>query len=153
MINEGGILMVKLGQTDVKFELKSEARRAVLRADPTEVPRLVLLGIKGPSQFVVGALGLMGLLLIDSYFITVTDRSLYVHRGPRLRNRPEKLVHVIPRARTAGLVTRVKRGKAWNALYLRFPGDKKPTRLNISYLSRDEMERFLVEFPETAVRA
>ncbi|MGW2277994.1 hypothetical protein [Streptomyces sp. NPDC001770] len=144
--------MATLGKTGVKFELKSEVRRAVLRADPTEVPRLVLIGVSGAGQYVMAGLGLLGLLLIDSYFLTVTDRSIFVHRGPRLKNRPEKLVHVIPRAQSAGLVTRVKRGKTWNVLCLRFPGDKKPTRLNVSYYSRDELERFLNDFPEGAAR-
>ncbi|MFD6420805.1 hypothetical protein [Streptomyces sp. NPDC060198] len=145
--------MARLGTPDVKFELKSEARRAVLRVDPTEKPGLVLLGTRGPAALAVGALGPMGLLLIYTYFITVADRSLYVHRGPRLRNRPEELVHVIPRDQTGGLVARVKRGKARNALYLRLPGKARPTRLNVSYHSRDELERFLREFPEGGVRA
>ncbi|MFF1840015.1 hypothetical protein ACFVXE_38645 [Streptomyces sp. NPDC058231] len=145
--------MTKLGQTDPKLELKSEARRAVLHTDPTEVPRLVLLAVDGPSPYLMGNLGLMGMLLVSTYFITVTNRSIYVHRGPRLNPRPKKLVHVIPLAQTGSLVTRVKRGGSWNALHLQFPGDAKPTRLNISFHSRDEMERFLKRFPERAVHA
>ncbi|MGW1736320.1 hypothetical protein ACWD8L_33515 [Streptomyces sp. NPDC005133] len=139
--------------TDPKLELKSEARRAVLRIDPTEVPRLVLIGIDGPSQYLMGLFGPMGLLLINTYFITVTNRSVYVHRGPRLKNRPEKLLHVIPLAQADGLVTRVKRGSGWNALYLQFPGNAKPTRLNVSFRLGDEMDRFLKMFPERTVHA
>ncbi|MFE7330804.1 hypothetical protein ACFU8W_38865 [Streptomyces sp. NPDC057565] len=138
---------------ELKLQLKSEARQAVLRADPTEVPRLVLIGIDGPSQYLMGLFAPMSLLLINTYFITVTNRSVYVHRGPRLRNRPENLLHVIPLAQADGLVTRVKRGNAWNALYLQFPGNAKPTRLNISFHLGDEMDRFLKKFPEGAVHA
>ncbi|MCX5401066.1 hypothetical protein [Streptomyces sp. NBC_00102] len=145
--------MVQLGKTDVKFELKSKARRAVLNADPTEVPGLVLLGVSGGSQYVMGGLGVLGLLLIDTYFITVTNRSVYVHRGTRLSNSPDKLIHVIPLAQADGLVARVKWGKRQSVLRLRFPGRKRPTRMNVSYHSRDELERFVTKFPEGAVRA
>ncbi|WP_282203998.1 hypothetical protein [Kitasatospora fiedleri] len=139
-----------LGTTNLKLDLQSEARRAVLRADPTEAPRLVLLAVDGPSQFLMGFLGPVGLLLMKSYFLTVTERSVYVHRGPRVRNRPEELVHVIPREQADGLVARVRRGRAWNALYLRLPGGAKPTRLNVSFHSRPELEDFLKKFPAPA---
>jgi hypothetical protein len=118
-----------------------------VRADPNEVPRTVLLAIDGPSQYLMGGLGLFGMLMIKSYFLTVTDRSIYVHSGPRLKNRPQNLVHVIPRDQAVGLVTRVKRGRTWNALYLQFPGNAKPTRLNVSFHSRDDLEDFLKKFP------
>lgn len=142
--------MAKLGAVDARSELISEARRAVRRLDPTEKPGLVLIGISGSAPLAMSALGPMGTLLVDRYLLTVTARSLYVHRGSLLKNRPGKLVHVIPLAETGGLVARVKRGKARSALYLRFPGKAKPTRLSITYLSRDEMERFLGMFPEGA---
>ncbi|WP_329133922.1 hypothetical protein OG552_17370 [Streptomyces sp. NBC_01476] len=143
----------KLGATDRKSELKSEARQAVLRTDPTERPRLVLLAIDGPSPYFMGALGLFGIFLIKTSFITVTDRSIYVHRGLRVKNRPQNLVHVIPRDQAGGLVTRVKLGRNWNALFLQFAGDAKPTRLNVAYPSRGELEDFLKKFPLGAVRA
>lgn len=149
--------MTKLGindrMTDETLELKSEARRAVLRTDPTEVPRLVLIAIDGPSVYLTASFGPMGWLLINTYFITVTNRNVYVHRGPRRKNRPEELLHVIPLDQTDGLVTRVKRGGGWNALYLQFPGNAKPTRLNVSFRVGDEMDRFLKKFPERAVHA
>ncbi|MEV7211739.1 hypothetical protein AB0O31_01405 [Kitasatospora cineracea] len=137
----------RLGTTNLKLELKSAARQAVLRADPTEVPRSVLVAVSGPNQFLAGFLGPVGLLLVKTYFLTVTDRSVYVHRGPRTVNLPEELVHVIPRDRAAGLVAGVRLGRSWNALHLRFPGSAKPTRLNVSFHSRPELDDFLKKFP------
>jgi hypothetical protein len=101
----------------------------------------------------MGFLGPLGILLVKTYFITVTNRSVYIHSGPRVRNSPEKLVHVIPRSQAKGLVARVKRGSLWNALFLQFPGDAKPTRVNISHHSRSDMDSFLEKFPEVAVGA
>ena len=142
----------KLGATDRKSDLKLEAKRAVLRTDPTEMPRTVLLAIDG-YRYLMLSLGLFGLLLIKTYYITVTDRSIYVHSGPRLKDRPQNLVHVIPRDQAGGLVTRVKRGRNWNALYLQFPGHAKPTRLNISFDSRDDLEDFVKKFPVSTGQA
>ncbi|MGA5824268.1 hypothetical protein ACPC54_41295 [Kitasatospora sp. NPDC094028] len=130
---------------DQKLDLQSQARRAVLQLDQTERPRLVLLAISGPSQYLMGALfgGLLGLLFVKSYFISVTDRSVFVHRGPRLNPHPQELVHVIPLKDAAGLVSRAKLGRTWNALFLNLPGKTGPTRLNVSYQSRPELDGFL----------
>ncbi|MFH9355577.1 hypothetical protein [Kitasatospora sp. NPDC017646] len=128
-----------------KLELQSQARRAVLQLDQTERPRLVLLAISGPSQYLVGALfgGLLSLFLIKSYFISVTDRAVFIHRGPRLNPHPKELVHVVPLEDAGGLVSRVKLGRAWNALFLKLPGRARPTRLNVSFHSRSELDSFL----------
>ncbi|WP_369186069.1 hypothetical protein [Streptomyces sp. Y1] len=130
---------------DQKLDLQSQARRAVLRLDRTERPRLVLLAISGPSQYLLGALfgGLLGLFLVKSYFISVTDRSVFIHRGPRLNPHPQELVHVVPLADAGRLISRVKLGRSWNALFLNLPGRARPTRLNVSFHSRSELDGFL----------
>ncbi|KJK55092.1 hypothetical protein [Saccharothrix sp. ST-888] len=135
-----------------KLELQSEARRAVLNIDRTERPRLVLLAISGPSQYLIGAMGLLGMLLAKSYFLTVTDRSVYIHRGPRTNAHPRELVHVVPLKEADELVSRVKHGRSWNALFLRIPGKAKPVRLNVSFHSRPELDSFLTKLPKAPER-
>ncbi|WP_406206083.1 hypothetical protein OH807_32100 [Kitasatospora sp. NBC_01560] len=136
--------------SEKKLNLQSQARRAVLKIDPTERPRLVLLAIDGPSQYLMGAIGLLGMLVQHAYFVTVTDRAVYVHRGPRTKSAPSELVAVVPLGEAGGLVHEVKRGKVWNALFLKLPGRARPLRLNVSSHSRPELESFLKKLPGAA---
>ncbi|MFD8599591.1 hypothetical protein ACFV1L_31760 [Kitasatospora sp. NPDC059646] len=130
-----------------KLALVSEARRAVLRMDETERPRLVLLAVGGSVVRLMAALGpLLGPMLLQAYYLVVTDRSVYVMSGPRNAGGPRKLLHVAPLAEAAGLVAKVEHGTGWNSLWLRLPGRRRPLRTKVSFQSRAELDRFLAKF-------
>ncbi|MFD7644807.1 hypothetical protein ACFV4P_29635 [Kitasatospora sp. NPDC059795] len=130
---------------DRKLALVSAARRAVLRLDESERPRLVVLGVGATTNWLLAVGGLIGLMFQEAYYLAVTDRSVYVLRGPRTEMGPNRLMHVVPLAEGAGLVAKVKLGRTWNSLRLRLPGRRRPVRVKVSVFSRAELDRFLAK--------
>ncbi|PYC79511.1 hypothetical protein C7C46_14205 [Streptomyces tateyamensis] len=139
---------------DRKLDLQSQARRAVRRVDPTERCRSVLLAVGGPHPPLLLTFGgVLAMFLTSAYFLTLTDRAVYVHRGSRPEDQPEILVQVVPFEQAAGLIAKVKRGRTWNVLFLRLPGRSRSIRLNLSYQSRDDLERFVANLEKSIERA
>ncbi|OKJ05220.1 hypothetical protein [Kitasatospora sp. CB01950] len=130
---------------DRKLALVSAARRAVLRLDESERPRLVVLGVGAHTNWLLATVGVIGLMFQEAYYLAVTDRSVYVLRGPRTETGPNRLIHVVPLADAAGLVAKVKLGRTWNSLWLRLPGRRRPVRVKVSVFSRAELDRFLAK--------
>ncbi|GAA1267724.1 hypothetical protein GCM10009665_65610 [Kitasatospora nipponensis] len=105
----------------------------------------------GPSPWLnalfdeVPLLGLIVALTRKFYFLTLTNSSVVVNSASRWTNRPGEVVAVFPRA--AFPVTRVKRATIWSSIYLQFPGESSPRRLNIHRYWRDELDQLSVAFP------
>ncbi|MFJ5927100.1 hypothetical protein ACIQF6_31375 [Kitasatospora sp. NPDC092948] len=132
--------------TERQLALVSAARRAVLRMDESERPRLVVLGVGGGADWLVGAFGpWLGRRLATWYYLVATDRSVFVLTGPGGGDGPNRALHMAPLAEAAGLVAGVKRGTTWNSLWLRLPGRRRPVRVKVSYHSRTELDRFLAK--------
>ncbi|MGW4383922.1 hypothetical protein [Kitasatospora sp. NPDC004531] len=130
--------------TERKLALVSAARRAVLRADETDRPRLVVLAVGGSINWMMAVFGpLLGMMLTDAYYLVVTDRWVYVLSSSRNADGPERTVHAVALADAGTMVEKVKLGTTWNSLWLRIPGRRWPVRLKVSFHSRPELDRFL----------
>lgn len=94
-------------------------------------------GMTGPSPWfdniVVQALR-------NYYFVTLTNTSVVVNRAGRVANRPKEIVTVIPIR--AGAIARVKKGMIWGKLYLNFPGQAKPTKVNVHRKWNKDLAQF-----------
>jgi hypothetical protein len=108
----------------------------------------------GPSPWLnalfdeVPGLGLVVALTRRFYFLTLTNTSIVVNNANRFTNRPGDVVAVFPR--DAVPVSRVKRAAVWSSLYLQFPNDSKPTRLNVHRYWRGELDQLVTAFPAPA---
>jgi hypothetical protein len=111
-------------------------------------------GETGPSPWLnmifdrVPGLGIVVMALRRYYFITLTTSSVVVNHANRLTNRPGEIAAVYPRS--AFPVTRYKRGNMWSKFYLQFPGTAKPTRINVRWYWREELDTLAGAFPATA---
>ncbi len=76
----------------------------------------------------------------DYYFVTLTNTSVVVNRAGRLANRPKEIAAVIPVQ--SGAIARVKKGMIWSKLYLNFPGQAKPTKVNVHRKWNKELAQF-----------
>ncbi len=108
----------------------------------------------GPSPWLnaifdeVPLLGLIVAFTRKFYFITLTNTSIVVNSANRFTNRPGEIVAVFPR--NAVPVSKVKRATVWSSMYLHFPTDPKPRRLNIHRYWRNEFDQLLAAFPQAA---
>ncbi|MFD7730040.1 hypothetical protein ACFV6F_06615 [Kitasatospora phosalacinea] len=132
-------------RADRKAELASEARRAVLRIDGSERPRLIVMGTGEMSPHLDYLL--MTTFTLDVltyvYYLAVTDRSVYVLRGVRTTGEAKEVMAVVPLEQAGSLVEKVRHGKTWNTLWLRLPQHRRRVRMNVSLHSRPELDRFL----------
>jgi hypothetical protein len=105
----------------------------------------------GPSPWLnavfdrIPFLGLIIALTRQFYFFTLTNTSVVVNQASRWTNRPGEIVAVFPRE--AVPVSKVKRATVWSSMYIQFPGDAKPTRLNIHRYWRAELDQLIAAFP------
>ena len=108
----------------------------------------------GPSPWLnslfdeVPILGLVMAFSRRFYFLTLTNTSVVVNAANRFTNRPGEIVASFPRH--ALPVSRVKRAAVWSSMYLHFPGEAKPSRLNIHRYWRGEFDQLLAALPATA---
>jgi hypothetical protein len=111
----------------------------------------------GPSPWLnslfdeIPFLGLIIALTRKLYFLTLTNTSVVVNSANRFTNRPGDVVAAFPRH--ALPVSRVKRATVWSSMYLQFPGDAKPTRLNIHRYWRNELDQLIAVVPAQAIQA
>jgi hypothetical protein len=111
----------------------------------------------GPSPWLnaifdeIPLLGLIVALTRRTYFLTLTNSSIVVNAAGRFTNRPGDVVIAFPHE--AFPVTRVKRAAIWSSMYLQFPGDAKPTRLNIHRYWRGEFDQLIAALPQQAAAA
>jgi hypothetical protein len=108
----------------------------------------------GPSPW-LGALldeipivGLVVQLSRKFYFFTLTNTSVVVNAANRFTNRPGEVVAVFPRHQFP--VSNFNRAAVWSKFYIQFPGQDKPTRLNIHRYWRQELDQLAQAFPAGA---
>jgi hypothetical protein len=108
----------------------------------------------GPSPW-LGALldeipvvGLVVQLSRKFYFFTLTNTSVVVNSASRFTNRPGEVVAVFPRNNVP--VSNFNRAAVWSKFYIQFPGQNKPTRLNIHRYWRQELDQLAQAFPAGA---
>ncbi|HXS64832.1 MAG TPA: hypothetical protein VN767_18410 [Streptosporangiaceae bacterium] len=108
----------------------------------------------GPSPW-LGALldeipivGLVVQLSRKFYFFTLTNTSVVVNAANRFTNRPGEVVAVFPRHQFP--VSNFNRAAVWSKFYVQFPGQDKPTRLNIHRYWRAELDQLAQAFPADA---
>lgn len=126
-----------------KSTMQEQVAQAIREIEPTDRPVVTFHTITGPSPWLMNELGLIGQLFVKYYFVTLTEQVVVVHRASRVSNRPKELVHVIPLAEARDKVTDVNRNTLWSSLRFLFPGDEKPTRLNINRYWRSELDQFV----------
>jgi len=108
----------------------------------------------GPSPW-LGALldeipivGLVVQLSRKFYFFTLTNTSVVVNNASRWTNRPGEVIAVFPRHQFP--VSNFNRAAVWSKFYVQFPGQNKPTRLNIHRYWRAELDQLAQAFPAGA---
>jgi hypothetical protein len=79
------------------------------------------------------------------YFITLTNGHIVVNRAGRMTNRPKEVVVAMPLQ--ANPFSGIKKGKIWSRLYMQFPGEAKPTRMNFHRIWNADIDRFIATFP------
>ncbi|MBT2466845.1 hypothetical protein J7E97_02915 [Streptomyces sp. ISL-66] len=126
-----------------KSTMQEQVAQAIREIEPNDRPVVTFHTITGPSPWLMNELGLIGQLFVKYYFVTLTEQVVAVHRASRMSNRPKELVHVIPLDEARQLVTDVKRNMLWSSLRFQFPGEEKPTRLNINRYWRAELDQFV----------
>ena len=95
--------------------------------------------------------GMVVQLMRRFYFVTLTNTSVVINSANRFTNRPGEIVAAFPR--NALPISRLKRAAVWSSLYLQFPGETKPTRLNVDRYWRTELDQFIGGLPAPAVPA
>jgi hypothetical protein len=101
----------------------------------------------GPSPWLnaifdeIPFLGLAVALTRKLYFLTLTNSSVVVSTANRFTNRPGEVVAVFPLHQFP--VSNVNRAKIWSKLYVQFPNDAKPTRLNVHFFWHDEFDQLI----------
>ncbi|MEU9131533.1 hypothetical protein AB0D08_26075 [Kitasatospora sp. NPDC048540] len=126
-----------------KSTMQEQVAQAIAAIEPNDRPVVTFHTITGPSPWIMNELGLIGQFFVKYYFVTLTERVVVVHRAGRLANKPKELVHVIPLEQARGLVGNVRRRTLWSSLRFSFPGDQKPTRLNVARYWRAELDQFV----------
>ncbi|MEV4557461.1 hypothetical protein AB0K51_10745 [Kitasatospora sp. NPDC049285] len=127
----------------LKSTMQEQVAAAIAAIEPNDRPVVTFHTITGPSPWLMNELGLIGQLFVKYYFVTLTERVVVVHRAARMSNRPKELVHVIPIEQARTLVSDVRRNTIWSSLRFQFPGEQKPTRLNIGRYWRNELDVFV----------
>jgi len=108
-------------------------------------------GETGPSPWLnavfdeIPGLGLVISLTRSYYFFTLTTSSVVVNTANRFTNRPGEIVAVFPRAELP--VTGYKRGKVWSRFFIQLPGHTRPTRINVRWYWRQELDALAEAFP------
>jgi hypothetical protein len=95
--------------------------------------------------------GLIIALTRKYYFLTLTNTSVVVNTAGRFSNRPGEIVTSWPRESFP--VSRLKRAFTWSSMYVQFPGQSKPTRLNVHRYWRVEFDQLVAALPQQVQQA
>lgn len=108
----------------------------------------------GPSPWlnaVFDAIPLVGTVVALTrkyYFITLTNTSVVINSASRFTNRPGDVVAAFPIAQFPA--SQVNRATLWSRMYVQFPNESKPSRLNIHRYWRSEFDQLLAALPQAA---
>ncbi|MFD8543789.1 hypothetical protein [Streptomyces sp. NPDC059649] len=131
----------------IKSTTVAQVAEAVGQSDPLARP-VVTLGVGSGRHPFLSAMLSDGVGDSDSFFVTLTDRSVLFHEVQAARSRPGKLRYDIEREQVRTRIGEVRRGFLWSTFRFRFPGDTEATWLNVRRAWRPEMDRFLAALHE-----
>jgi hypothetical protein len=126
-----------------KATIQQQVADAIAQTNPADRPIVTLQSVAGPSVWLMSMLGLIGQAFLTYYFVTVTEQALVVHKASRMSNRPQEIAFAIPSGEAGGAIGEIKRNAVWSSFRLQFPGEQKPTRMNVHRLWRNEMDHLL----------
>jgi hypothetical protein len=126
-----------------KDTMRQQVAQAIAAVNPGDRPLVTMHGITGPSPYLMSLIGLIGQFFVKYYFITLTEQALVFHRADRFSNRPGELLLAVPRAQVPALVSNAARGSLWSYFHFQFPGEPKPTRINVGRQWRAELDQFM----------
>ncbi|WP_354642963.1 hypothetical protein [Kitasatospora camelliae] len=117
--------------------------QAVLAADPLDEP-VVSFGVfpgRHPWLSTLAGTGFDA----DAWFVSLTERSVVFHEVEFFRYRPGKLAYSMPRADARKRLSGVRRRLLLTSFDIVLPLETEPTRLNVRWAWRSELNRFLRE--------
>ncbi len=127
-----------------KATMREQVVQAVAQANPSDRVHVTVATVTGPTPWLsVGLLGLIGQFFIKYYFVSVTDQAVILHRLHRVTQRPQEIVHAVPRAQFQGLVGEVQLNPLWSWFRMVLPGEAEATRFNVHRQWRAELEQLL----------
>jgi hypothetical protein len=97
-----------------------------------------MLTLRGPSPWLTKSWGVLSLPFLVSYYLTVTDRRVIVHRLNAGNNAIESLVFIEPIANVK--ISAVRRRPLWSSFRYESPSTGKPIRINVHRRKRDLMD-------------
>lgn len=115
-----------------KAKVQEQVAEAVARSHPGDRPLATVHAVSGPPPPLMLFFGFIMLFVVKYYFVTVTDRALVVHRAVKFTGRPGEVVFSLPREQARYIVGGVRHGHRWHTFRLTFPGDTRPTRMNVA---------------------
>ena len=126
----------------LKQTMRAQVAEAIAQVNPQDRPIVTMHTVTGPTPWLMGALGVLGMFLVDYYFVTLTEQAVVFHRASRTSNRPKELVFALPRQQVAPLISDARRNSLWSSFRLLIPGHLKPTRFNVHRMWRNELDTF-----------
>ncbi|MEU9377029.1 hypothetical protein AB0D94_25085 [Streptomyces sp. NPDC048255] len=126
-----------------KATIQQQVAEAIAQANPADRPLVVIQAVAGPSVWLMSMLGLIGQAFLTYYFITVTEQAVVVHKASRMSNRPQEIAFAVASDQAANLVSEINRNAVWSNFRMQFPGQQKPTRMNVHRVWRNEMDQLL----------
>ncbi|MFI2188167.1 hypothetical protein [Streptomyces sioyaensis] len=136
----------------IKSTTVAQVAEAVWESDPLARP-LVTLGVgSGRHPFLYAVLS-GGIAASDTFFVTLTDRSVLFHEVASAGYRPGKLRYTVEREEARTRIGTVRRRPLWSTFRFRFPGDAEAVWLNVQRAWRPEMDRFLDRLHGDRLRA
>lgn len=126
-----------------KEKVLEQVAAAVARDRPGDPPVVTVHAVSGPSPLWMPLLGFFLLFRVKYYFLTVTQQGVVIHRVVKLTGRPAEAVVSLPQEHVRPLISQVQYGTPWNNFRLHFPGERRPTRLNVARVWRPELEQLL----------
>lgn len=126
-----------------KATIQQQVAQSIYAQNPTDRPHVMVMGMSGPSPFIMAMITTLWLLFVESYFIILTDQALLVQRASKWTGRPQEIVHAIPRDQAPYLIGDVRPGALWSHFRFQLPGKPKPSRINVHRIWRQEMQQLV----------
>ncbi|MBL1090674.1 MULTISPECIES: hypothetical protein [Streptomyces] len=120
----------------------AQVAEAVRQSDPPARP-VVTLGVGSGRHPFLYALLSGGIADGDTFFVTLTDRSVLFHEVASAGSQPGKLRYDVGHEQVRRRIEQVRRRPLWSTFRFRFPGEAEAVWLNVRRAWRPEMDRFL----------
>ncbi|BDM74438.1 hypothetical protein HEK616_79250 (plasmid) [Streptomyces nigrescens] len=126
----------------IKSTTLVQVTEAVRQSDPLAHP-VVTLAVGSGRHPLLSTLLSCGIGDNDTFFVTLTDRSVLFHKVASTGYRPGKLRYDVEHEQVRTRIGEVRRRPLWSTFRFRFPGDTEAAWLNVRRAWRPEMDRFL----------